>query len=291
MSLTFLALSLAVTQPGPVWMGHRQALKANGSSAGDAIGVGFNSRIEIYRRKVLQQHPEYNVFTKERFAHGHGWEDTALHLTMQVLQIPLHQLYRCGIALDRDLIGLGATPDGLIPTHDAVVEIKCPYPKAGQMVCWQRWGQIPPKYLVQIMCEMHATGAKRCYLACMGVEEAGSYKFNPHTGQFQRQCHQQQFYQARLAVWEFEWNQVLWDEVVSVGIRKFMQYCRQRSSPPAMKHGAATQIKKRLQEWAPKETLLWPKDFTVEHQAENTCGQPFDRLVWCRRHLIFNSAE
>ena len=56
--------------------------------------------------------------------HGRAHEATAIQEFSKVFK---KKVEPCGLFIDHERNFLAATPDGMIPAEDAILEVKCPY--------------------------------------------------------------------------------------------------------------------------------------------------------------------
>jgi hypothetical protein len=222
-----------------IWKAVRRQLYITGSKAGDAIGVGYGSRRAYWKKKVKELargatikevfHPQ----VQSRLDHGQRWENTALyliklHLQMRLLTVGIRQVevLRTGIVLSPEDSRIGATPDAYLPSQNAVIEIKCRYPNAEPDSATNEpysTPNIPPSHLIQMMLEMHCTGARRAIYGCLCLPYA--------TTQCEVWRLEKQAVPFKLSVEVFHWNEELWRDFIKPRLEFFMESVETKVQP------------------------------------------------------------
>lgn len=146
------------------WLANRQA-HLGASEAGAILGVGFISRIDLWKIKTGRAQPK-DLSANESVAYGNRAEDPlrrlfmAKHPELTLAYRPYDYLYQT----ERPF--MKATLDGeLIAGNGAhlILEIKTAYPRSRAE--WKEWDdRVPDKYYCQCLFQMLCTGFPGAYL-------------------------------------------------------------------------------------------------------------------------------
>lgn len=272
-------------QGGAMWNATRNTIAVTGSRAGDALGVGYNSRWSYYREQRamylflnglvdealgtlhngtgIPKRPTPSLLSRDRMAHGTRWESHALSL-FRALELG-HDIYNSrlvkfpetGLVLSpQNPSDYGASPDAYIPKPmNSVVEIKCRYPNtalqgAPSIQCYGG-EQIDNK---EGGFDSPIPVSHLCQMIlemhCTGATSAYYVCLGLETATVSTPClDPNRCYQYRLVVQKFLWDQALWDRVVGPRLQCFAQAIRAQPGTPfprRMQMGEAKKLKEQI---------------------------------------------
>ena len=242
------------------WLIIRKCMKplyVTGSGTGNAVGVGYDSRQAYWSEKTQRKEKEFSAYAFKRMNYGTKWEDTVVETFANCcFKVPV-EIMRPGIIYSPFMWGVAATPDGLIPQRNAILEVKCRWPATdtGEAQVYTT-DDIPPSHLCQMVLEMHCSSTTRAYYVCMGLPLDVANDIN-HRGPVEAK-----FYAA-----EFKWSTELWRTVIHPQVSRFIQCIKQDVKPKNLKPGLKTFMIKRIRElFKPVNTHQFTRTVTLtEH--------------------------
>lgn len=143
-------------QRTPEWFAER-ADRVTGSIVGAILGCNpWMSRREVLQQKLGYKKFEGNAATEYgTFHEEYALADFTAEYSLQVNEV--------GLIVHPEHEWLAASPDGMIPEKNAVLEIKCPFGLRNDEQAAFKTIDEQPHYYAQIQIEMFCTGAERCY--------------------------------------------------------------------------------------------------------------------------------
>ena len=146
------------------WLAHRND-HIGASEAGAILGVGFQSKIDLWKIKTGRMLPK-DLSDNAAVAYGNRAED-ALRRLFMAKHPELTLTYRpFDFVYQSERPWLKATLDGELVTLNGerlILEIKTAYPRSRAE--WNEWdGRVPDKYYCQCLFQMLCTGFHGAYL-------------------------------------------------------------------------------------------------------------------------------
>lgn len=156
------------------WLAHR-GNHLGASEAGAILGVGFQSKIDLWKIKTGRMTPK-DLSDNAAVAYGNRAEDALRRLFMAKHPELALTYHPYDFVYQSERPYMKATLDGELIAADGqrlILEIKTAYPrgKAG----WEEWnGRIPDKYYAQCLFQMLCTEFRGVYLFAELMDERGS---------------------------------------------------------------------------------------------------------------------
>lgn len=164
---------IVVEQNSEAWFREREKCDLTASEVPSALGVGYDSRATLYRKKkglVVAERDKPNIYIQEAMKRGQVLEPHA----REMMNIIFDRTATDGGFWTRELeyegkrILLGASPDGIYyqtPTREALVlEIKCPISKTDCAPDSEDSRDRFWTYFFQIQCQLFCTQIKKAVL-------------------------------------------------------------------------------------------------------------------------------
>lgn len=209
---TVLQPFMGAVQQSEEWKNMRNHYYINCSNIAQAIGIGYESRPTLFKKKVLGIEPKVNSFTQKCFDYGNEHELDGIREYVD-WQPNKGIIMRCGcwVSLRYEYSG---SPDGIWldeNTNEAIlIEIKVPNEDFGRIPEF-----VPAHYLTQVYGLMNLLNLNKTHFVYWTKEG--------------------------ITIFEIEFNQNVW-ELITVQMNRFIDFCKSGEEPKRMKNGLKDEL-------------------------------------------------